>query len=141
MDGAPKTPVDACISSLIAQGVMGEADSRRAEEARATMEAGELLNGRRSRDALTQEETDAPPEEFAGDGMAAGNPDPGFEFCQFGLDPVIVIQAGDFISQVLASAHRHRLGLGLHAVDAPLGVLEAEQHFIDVVAVDVLAGG
>lgn len=54
--------------------------AREAEAARASLEAGELLNGRLSRDALAPEETDASPDEFAGDTTAAGNSQPGFEF-------------------------------------------------------------
>lgn len=34
MDGPPNSPVDACISSLIASGLLGEADSHRAETSR-----------------------------------------------------------------------------------------------------------
>ena len=34
MDGPPKSPVDACISSLTAMGLLKEADSQRAEASR-----------------------------------------------------------------------------------------------------------
>ena len=39
MDGPPKSPVDACISSLIAMGLLNDADSRRAEASRKSGES------------------------------------------------------------------------------------------------------
>ncbi len=39
MDGPPNSPVDACISSLIASGLLDEADSRRAEASRRDSES------------------------------------------------------------------------------------------------------
>lgn len=39
MDGPPNSPVDACISSLIASGLLNEADSQRAEASRKTGES------------------------------------------------------------------------------------------------------
>jgi hypothetical protein len=57
-----------------------ESAARAAEAARASMEAGELLNGRLSRNAMAPEDSDQPISEFAGDGGAPGSPQPGFEF-------------------------------------------------------------
>jgi hypothetical protein len=54
--------------------------ARTAEAARASLEAGELLNGRLSRDTMAPQDADASSSEYAGDGAAPGNSEPGFEF-------------------------------------------------------------
>ena len=54
--------------------------ARVAEAALASMEAGEILNGRLSRDAMAPEESDKPMSDYAGDGGAPGAEQPGFEF-------------------------------------------------------------
>jgi hypothetical protein len=58
-----------------------ESAAQAAEAALASMDAGELLNGRLSRNAMAPEDdSDRPISEFAGDGGAPGSPQPGFEF-------------------------------------------------------------
>ena len=67
--------------------------------------------------------------------------DLGFKRLEFLFDAIVILEAGNLVGQVALAAHVHGFTFALDAIDLALGILEAEQHLVDAVAVNVLARG